>query len=154
MRSEQAALRRKVRQSGSHARGPHLPALGELGQARSEAFIDSGGYDAQEANRLLDRVRELEAEVAQLKGGLASREEIGRITGVLAVRLSVTPDVAWSFLVRLSKQMNIKVREIARLLGDGYFRQIADEDLPLAARLNEHLPASARMRLGRSPSPP
>lgn len=99
---------------------------------------------------MLARVHELEAEVAQLKEGLASREEIGRITGVLAVRLEVTPDVAWSFIVRLSTQMNIKAREIARVLGDGYFGQVADEDRPLAARLNEHLPASTRIRLDRA----
>jgi ANTAR domain len=92
-------------------------------------------------------VRELETVVAQLEGALSSRQELGLVTGVLAVRLGVTPDVAWSFLVRLSQHSNIKSREIARILRAGYFGQIAEEDRALAARLNEHLPASVRMKL-------
>lgn len=116
-------------------------------------IIDSGDYDDEGPDDLVHRVRELEAEVAQLKEALTSRQELGRITGVLAERLEVSPDVAWSFMVRLSKQTNIKAREIARILSVGYFGQLADEDLALAAQLNEHLPRSTRIRLDGSSSP-
>jgi hypothetical protein len=127
-----------------------VPANSEIG---GMTIIDSGDYDGQAPDPVLDRVRELEAEVAQLKEGLVSRQELGLITGVLAVRLGVTPDVAWSFVVRLSKQTNIKARKIAQILRAGYFGQVADEDLALAARLNEDLPRSARLKLDGSRSP-
>jgi hypothetical protein len=110
-------------------------------------IIDSGGYDVREADRLQHQVRDLQSEVAQLEEALGGRQELGLITGVLAVRLGVTPDVAWSFVVRLSQHTNIKVRDIARILRAGYFGQTADEDRALAARLNEHLPRSTRIEL-------
>ena len=69
--------------------------------------------NSHEPDRLLDRVHELEAEIAQLKQALTSRQELGLVTGILAVRLGVTPDVVWSFIVRLSKESNTKAPEIA-----------------------------------------
>jgi hypothetical protein len=46
------------------------------------------------------RVAELEAEIAQLKEALARRQLIGVATGLLAQRFSISPDRAWSLLVR------------------------------------------------------
>jgi ANTAR domain len=121
-----------------------MPSDSEVGGVM---IIDSNEYDVRAADGLQHRVRELEAAVAQLEEALASRQELGLITGVLAVRLEVTPDVAWSFVVRLSQHTNIKVREVARILRAGYFARMADEDRALAARLNEHLPPSTRIQL-------
>jgi hypothetical protein len=107
----------------------------------------TAGHNDQEAVRLLARIAELEAEIAQLKDGMASRQQIGLITGVLAERLDLTPKRAWSVVVRLSTQTNLKAREVARVLYAGYFGQLSHDDLPLAARLNEQLPSTCRIDL-------
>jgi ANTAR domain-containing protein len=120
-----------------------MPSGSEVGGVM---IIDSDD-DVRAADNLQHRVRELEAAVAQLEEALASRQELGLITGVLAVRLAVTPEVAWSFVVRLSQHTNIKVRDVARILRAGYFGRTADGDRALAARLNEHLPPSIRIQL-------
>jgi hypothetical protein len=49
-------------------------------------------------------VHKQEAGIAQLKQALTSRQELGLVTGILAVRLGVTLDVAWPFIVRLSRE--------------------------------------------------
>ena len=49
------------------------------------------------------RVAQLEAEIAQLKDALARRQQIGIATGLLAQRFGITPERAWSLLVRLSQ---------------------------------------------------
>ena len=49
------------------------------------------------------RVAQLEAEIAQLKDALARRQQIGVATGLLAQRFAISPEQAWSLLVRLSQ---------------------------------------------------
>ncbi len=107
--------------------------------------VGFGESDGRELARLQGRVAALEAEIAQLRAGMASRQQIGLITGVLTERFGLTPEQTWQVIVRLSKQTNIKVRDIARVLETGYFGQLADEDLRLAAVLNEHLPRRGRL---------
>src|SRR5215217_8046786 len=62
------------------------------------------------------RVAQLEAEIAQLRDALARRQQIGVATGLLAQRFAISPDRAWSLLVRLSQNGHVKVREIAQAL--------------------------------------
>ena len=78
---------------------------------------------------------------------MTSRQHIGLITGLLAERFRLNPDEAWSVMVRLSSRTNLKVREVTRVLRAGYFGQLAQEDLALAARLNEHLPPRGRINI-------
>ena len=55
------------------------------------------------------RVAELEAEIAQLRDALARRQQIGVATGLLAQRFAISPERAWSLLVRLSQNGHVKV---------------------------------------------
>ena len=96
---------------------------------------------------LLRKVVELEARVAHLTEALTSRQEIALITGVLAERTRSNPDKAWSLMVQVSSLTNRKVREIARVLHAGYFGRLNQEDLALAAELNQHLPPAGRITL-------
>jgi len=106
--------------------------------------VDHIGGDGPDVS-LPQRVAELEAQVTQLEEALASRRQVGLITGVLAERVHVSPDEAWSIMVRLSSHTNLKVREVARILHAGYFGELARADLALAARLDEHLPQCGRI---------
>ena len=96
---------------------------------------------------LLRKVVELEARVAHLTEALTSRQQIALITGVLAERTRSNPEEAWSLMVQVSSLTNRKVREVARVLHAGYFGRLSQEDLALAATLNQHLPPTGRIEL-------
>src|SRR5215203_7508025 len=66
------------------------------------------------------RVAQLEAEIAQLRDALTRRQQIGVATGLLAQRFAVSPDRAWSLLVRLSQNSHVKVRDIAQAVIDAH----------------------------------
>ena len=66
------------------------------------------------------RVAELEAENAQLRDALARRQQIGVATGLLAQRFGISPDRAWSLMVRLSQNGHVKVRDIAQAVIDAH----------------------------------
>lgn len=65
---------------------------------------------------LEERVQALETEVEQLHRGLASRQQLGLATGIVAARFGLPPDRAWAFLLRLSGTSHVKVRDVARLV--------------------------------------
>jgi hypothetical protein len=67
------------------------------------------------------------------------------MTGVPTERFGFDAEQGWLLMVRLSTRTNLKAREIARLLEAEDFSQLANEDLTLAARLNEHLPSRSRL---------
>jgi hypothetical protein len=113
----------------------------------SEVDMPQVDHGDRDLGGLLQRIVELEAEVAHLEEAVTSRQQIGFITGVLAERFGLSPDEAWSVVVRVSSHTNVKVHEIVRVLHAGYFGQVAREDLDLAARLNEHLPPRGRIEL-------
>ena len=48
-----------------------------------------------------------------LQSALATREHIGIAVGILMERYTLTPEHAFSFLVRISQEANIKLRDIA-----------------------------------------
>ena len=62
------------------------------------------------------QIAQLEGEIAQLKDALAKRQQIGVATGLLAQRFGITPERAWSLLVRLSQNGHVKVRDIAQAM--------------------------------------
>jgi hypothetical protein len=99
----------------------------------------AAGADA-ETELLLARIDELEEEVASLREGLATRQQIGFVTGVLAQRHGLQPDQAWDLLAHASQEMNVKVRRVARVLADAYSGQLSPSDVALAARITAFLP--------------
>jgi hypothetical protein len=109
--------------------------------------VDHGDRGDPDPGGLLQRIVELEAQVAHLEEAVTSRQMIGVITGVLAERFGLDPDEAWSVMVRVSSHANVKVHEVARVLHAGYFGPLAPEDRELASRLNEHLPPHGRIEL-------
>ncbi len=86
-----------------------------------------------------ERIAELEREVAQLREALASRQQYGVVTGLLAARFGLTPEHAWPLLVRLSQHSNLKMKVVARVIHDRYFDRLSPEDKPLAAQLDAQL---------------
>ena len=86
------------------------------------------------------RISELEHELTTLRAALEHRTTIAVATGLLAERYGCTSAQAWSLLARLSSHVNVKVREVARVLvaqADGVASPADDE---LLGRLAHHLP--------------
>jgi hypothetical protein len=91
------------------------------------------------------RVVELEAEIAQLKDALTRRQQIGVATGLLAQRFAISPERAWSLLVRLSQNGHVKVREIAEALIDAHCGRLDPSKAKLLSSLEKHLPDGVRL---------
>jgi hypothetical protein len=92
-----------------------------------------------------DRVAELEAEVAQLKQALARRQQIGVATGLLAQRFGISPDRAWSLLVRLSQNGHVKVRYIAQALINAHCGVVGPAEAKIISAIESYLPDGVRL---------
>jgi hypothetical protein len=91
------------------------------------------------------RVEQLEAEIAQLKEALARRQQIGVATGLLAQRFAISPERAWSLLVRLSQNGHVKVRDIAQALINAHCGQVGPADAAILNAMESHLPDGVRL---------
>jgi ANTAR domain len=91
------------------------------------------------------RVAELEDEVAHLKEALARRQQIGVATGLLAQRFAISPDRAWSLLVRLSQNGHVKVRDIAQALINAHCGLVGPADTKIISAIELHLPDGVRL---------
>jgi ANTAR domain len=91
------------------------------------------------------RVTQLEAEIAQLKDALARRQQIGVATGLLAQRFGVTPERAWSLLVRLSQNCHVKVRDIAQALINAHCGRPNPAEVEIICAMESHLPDGVRL---------
>jgi len=91
------------------------------------------------------RVARLEAEIAQLKDALVRRQQIGVATGLLAQRFGVTPDRAWSLLVRLSQNCHVKVRDIAQALINAHCGRPNPAEVEIICEMESHLPDDVRL---------
>jgi hypothetical protein len=91
------------------------------------------------------RVAELEAEIAQLKEALARRQLIGVATGLLAQRFSMSPDRAWSLLVRLSQNGHVKVRDIAQALINAHCGMSGPPEDKIIRAIESYLPDGVRL---------
>ena len=91
------------------------------------------------------RVAQLEAEVAQLRDALTRRQQIGVATGLLAQRFAISPERAWSLLVRLSQNSHVKVREIAQALTDAHCGQLDPVNREILSSIEKHLPDGVRL---------
>ena len=86
------------------------------------------------------RVAELEAEIAQLKDALARRQQIGVATGLLAQRFGISPDRAWSLIVRLSQNGHVKVRQIAQAVIDAHCGRLDPTEVEILSSIEKLLP--------------
>jgi hypothetical protein len=91
------------------------------------------------------RVAELEAENAQLRDALARRQQIGVATGLLAQRFGISPDRAWSLMVRLSQNGHVKVRDIAQAVIDAHCGRIDPIEVEILSSIEKHLPDGVRL---------
>jgi ANTAR domain len=96
------------------------------------------------------RVAELEAEIAHLKEALARRQQIGVATGLLAQRFGISPDRAWSLLVRLSQNGHVKVRDIAQALINAHCGVVGPAEAKIISAVESYLPEGVRLIAGRS----
>jgi len=96
------------------------------------------------------RVAQLEAEIAQLKDALTRRQQIGVATGLLAQRFAITPERAWSLLVRLSQNCHLKVRDIAQAIIDAHCGRPSPAQVDIICAIESHLPDG--VRLTRAPA--
>ena len=105
----------------------------------TEACLISGNADTN------SRVAELEAEIAQLKDALARRQQIGVATGLLAQRFGLSPDRAWSLMVRLSQNGHVKVREIAQAVIDAHCGRLDPTEVEILSSIEKLLPDGVRL---------
>jgi hypothetical protein len=91
------------------------------------------------------RVAELEAEIAQLRDALARRQQIGVAIGLLAQRFGISPERAWSLMVRLSQNGHVKVREIARAVIDAHCGRLDPIEVEILSSIEKHLPDGVRL---------
>jgi ANTAR domain len=91
------------------------------------------------------RVAELEAEIAQLRDALARRQQIGVATGLLAQRFAISPDRAWSLMVRLSQNGHVKVREIAQAVIDAHCGRLGPREVEILSSIEKYLPDGVRL---------
>ena len=105
----------------------------------TEAGLISGSADTN------SRVAELESEIAQLKDALARRQQIGVATGLLAQRFEISPDRAWSLMVRLSQNGHVKVREIAQAVIDAHCGRLDPTEVEILSSIEKLLPDGVRL---------
>ena len=91
------------------------------------------------------RVAELEAEVAQLRDALARRQQIGVATGLIAQRFAISPERAWSLLVRLSQNGHVKVRVIAQAVIDAHCGRHDPAVAEILSSIEKYLPDGVRL---------
>ncbi|MGY1671415.1 ANTAR domain-containing protein [Geodermatophilus sp. SYSU D00710] len=91
-----------------HAFGPANRRIGELAAAAATGVLQSVGE--RESLRTL---------AAHLERALTSRAVIDQAKGVMMARLGVDADEAFARLVTLSSHLNVKLRDLARLVVEG-----------------------------------
>ncbi|HEX6761120.1 MAG TPA: ANTAR domain-containing protein, partial [Propionibacteriaceae bacterium] len=92
-----------------------------------------------ESLNISSRVAELEAEIAQLKDALTRRQQIGVAVGLLAQRFAISPERAWSLLVRLSQNGHVKVREIAEAVIEAHCGRIDPARAEILSSIEKYL---------------
>ena len=91
------------------------------------------------------RVAELEVQIAQLRDALARRQQIGVATGLLAQRFGISPERAWSLMVRLSQNGHVKVRVIAQAVIDAHCGRRDPVGVEILGSIEKHLPDGVRL---------
>src|SRR4030095_1907729 len=81
----------------------------------------------------------------QLKEALARRQLIGVATGLLAQRVSISPDRAWSLLVRLPRNAHVKVRAMAQALINAHCGLNGPLEDKIIRAIESYLPDGVRL---------
>ena len=105
----------------------------------------TGAGVVAEGQDLHVQVAQLEAEIVQLRDALSRRPQIGVATGLLAQRFAISPERAWSLLVRLSQNSHVKVREIAQAVIAAHCGQLDPASCEILNSIEKHLPADVRL---------
>ena len=80
-----------------------------------------------------------------LEGSSRVAQQIGTATGLLAQRFGITPERAWSLLVRLSQNCHVKVRDIAQALINAHCGQLDPAEVDIISAIQCHLPDGVRL---------
>jgi anti-anti-sigma factor len=104
VRSCGAAVERLLRMTGT------LELLADPGSHQDAADPAAG----EPGPRTGDGDQELRAEVAQLRRAMQTRPTIDLARGILMASFSLSPEAAWSVLVRTSQNTNTKLHHLAR----------------------------------------
>ncbi|MYS95666.1 MULTISPECIES: ANTAR domain-containing protein [Streptomyces] len=103
VRSSGRAVERLLDLTGTRALfavpGPHEDAVGPTAAAPGPGAADD---------------QDLRAEVAQLRRAMQTRPTIDLARGILMASFSLSPEAAWSVLVRTSQNTNTKLHHLAR----------------------------------------
>lgn len=83
--------------------------------------------------------------VAHCRQAMASRQQLGVATGLTAALTRTTADEAWALLVSVSRNANVKVRDVGRVVVRAYTGDLDAEDQLLADRLRPHFPQAGRL---------
>jgi hypothetical protein len=108
-------------------------------------ILEASSRVAQLEPEIASRVAQLEAEIAQLKDALARRQQIGVATGLLAQRFAISPERAWSLLVRLSQNGHVKVRDIAQAIINAHCGQVGTAEAAILSAVESYLPDGVRL---------
>jgi ANTAR domain len=98
---------------------------------------------------LLERVAELEKQLEQLREALPTRQQLGLVTGLVAQRYGLAPDEAWALLIRISQNLNVKLREVGQVVLDGYCGQLARHDEALVRRVDAYSPSGRSLVMAK-----
>ncbi|MBR8639037.1 ANTAR domain-containing protein [Streptomyces tuirus] len=79
-----------------------------------ELFTGTAGTDTRHAGPSADGDQDLRAEVAQLRRAMQTRPTIDLARGILMASFRLSPEAAWSVLVRTSQNTNTKLHHLAR----------------------------------------
>jgi hypothetical protein len=111
-----------------------LNLYSEQGGALQAEAIAVAQLFAAHASTTLDLVDRVD----QLEGALRSRTAIGQAVGITMERYEITHDRAFQFLVRLSQNTNVKLRDIANDIVEEHDGRASHEEIqpePVSLRL-------------------
>ena len=83
--------------------------------------------------------------LAECRRAMASRQQLGVATGLTAALTHSTADEAWALLLSVSRNANVKVRDVGRVVVRAYTGELDAQDQLLADRLRRHLPHGGRL---------
>ncbi|MEU9187486.1 ANTAR domain-containing protein [Streptomyces sp. NPDC048484] len=125
------------------------PRPGAAHSPTEESPLSDTAIDAVDTDADADAEQDLRLEVVQLKRAMQTRPVIDLARGVLMATFGLSPEDAWSVLVTVSQNANIKLRHLA----EGTVAAVRGESLPepvrqqlsaAVAELSARRPADAR----------
>jgi hypothetical protein len=116
-----------------------------VSQRHSEVSQSPIGIDPAFASLEASRVAQLEAEIAQLKDAPGPPAADRGGDWAAAQRFAISPEQAWSLLVRLSQNGHVKVRDIAQAVINGHCGRLGPAEAQIFAAIQSYLPDGIRL---------